>query len=378
MQIGIPKEIKNQENRVSLTPAAVVQLKQSGHQVLVETKAGEGSSFTDEQYEQAGAEIVNSAEEAWAAGMIVKVKEPLPSEYRYFRKNQLLVTYLHLAAEKELTKALLENEVTAVAYETVQLADGSLPLLTPMSEVAGRMSTQMGAQYLEKTKGGKGILLSGVPGVQRGKVTIIGGGVAGTNAAKIALGLGANVTVLDLNPQRLRDLDDLFGSQINVRMSDPVSIDQAVREADLVIGAVLIPGAKAPTLVKEETVKAMQSGSVLVDIAVDQGGIFETVDRITTHDDPVYVKHGIVHYTVANIPGAVPRTATMALTNVTLPYVSNLANKGLLQAMSDDENLKKGLNTIAGKLTYEAVGQAQNITSENVDEALASFGKKHV
>ncbi|QQK81124.1 alanine dehydrogenase [Salicibibacter cibi] len=378
MQIGIPREIKNQENRVSLTPAAVVQLKQKGHQVLVETKAGEGSSFTDEQYEKAGAVIVNNAEEAWGAEMIVKVKEPLPSEYQYFRKNQLLITYLHLAAEPELTKALLDNEVTSIAYETVQLADGSLPLLMPMSEVAGRMSTQMGAQYLEKTKGGKGIVLSGVPGVQRGNVTIIGGGVAGTNAAKIALGLGANVTVLDLNPQRLRELDDLFGSQINVRMSDPVSIDQAVREADLVIGAVLIPGAKAPTLVKEETLKTMQPGSVLVDIAVDQGGIFETVDRITTHDDPVYVKHDIVHYAVANIPGAVPRTATMALTNVTLPYVSNLANKGLLQAMGDDESLKKGLNTIAGKLTYEAVGQAQSIASANVDEALASFDKKHV
>ncbi|QDI91166.1 alanine dehydrogenase [Salicibibacter halophilus] len=377
MQIGIPREIKNQENRVSLTPAAVVQLKQKGHQVLVETKAGEGSSFTDEQYEQAGAKIVNSAEEAWAAEMIVKVKEPLPSEYKYFKKYQLLITYLHLAAEPELTKALLENEVTAVAYETVQLEDGSLPLLTPMSEIAGRMSTQMGAQYLEKTKGGKGILLSGVPGIKRGNVTIIGGGVAGTNAAKIALGLGANVTVLDLNPRRLRELDDLFGAQLNVRMSDSVSIDQAAREADLVIGAVLIPGAKAPKLVEKETVKAMHSGSVLVDIAVDQGGIFETVDRITTHDDPVYTKHGILHYAVANIPGAVPRTATMALTNVTLPYVTTLAEKSLVQAMSDDESLKKGLNTIAGKLTYEAVGQAQNITSENADESLASF-QNHV
>ncbi|AXF55954.1 alanine dehydrogenase [Salicibibacter kimchii] len=375
MQIGIPREIKNQENRVSLTPAAVVQLKQKGHQVLVETKAGEGSSFTDEQYDQAGAKIVTSAKEAWGAEMIVKVKEPLPSEYQYFKKNQLVITYLHLAAEPELTKALLENEMTAVAYETVQMADGSLPLLTPMSEIAGRMSAQMGAQYLEKTKGGKGILLSGVPGIKRGNVTIIGGGVAGTNAAKIALGLGANVTVLDLNPQRLRELDDLFGSQINVRMSDPISIDQATREADLVIGAVLIPGAKAPKLVKEETVKAMQAGSVLVDIAVDQGGIFETVDHITTHDDPVYVKHDILHYAVANIPGAVPRTATMALTNVTLPYVSTLADKGLLQAMREDESLKKGLNTLAGKLTYEAVGQAQNITSENADESLASFEK---
>ncbi|SDI78165.1 alanine dehydrogenase [Natribacillus halophilus] len=373
MRIGIPREVKNQENRVSLTPAAVVQLKQKGHHILVETGAGEGSSFPDEQYREAGAAIVSSAQEAWEADMIVKVKEPTSSEYQYLKKHQLLFTYLHLAAEPELTKALLEHEVTAVAYETVQTADGSLPLLTPMSEVAGRMSAQMGVQYLEKTKGGKGIVISGVPGVERGKVTIIGGGVAGTNAAKIALGMGADVTILDLNPQRLRELDDLFGSQVNVLMSNPVTIDQSVREADLVVGAVLIPGAKAPTLVREETIKQMQPGSVLVDIAVDQGGIFETVDHITTHDDPVYIKHDVLHYAVANIPGAVPRTATMALTNVTLPYVSALADKGVVQAMHDDEPLKKGLNTIAGRLTYEAVGQAQNIESANVDDSLDAF-----
>ncbi|MBB6448164.1 alanine dehydrogenase [Geomicrobium halophilum] len=373
MQIGVPKEVKNQENRVALTPAAIVSLQQKGHTVFVETGAGEGSNFTDEQYEEAGAQIVKTAAEVWEAEMVVKVKEPVQSEYEYFRKGQLLFTYLHLAAEPELTRALMKHEVTAVAYETVQSSDGSLPLLTPMSEVAGRMSTQMGIQYLEKTKGGKGILIAGVPGVERGKVTIIGGGVAGTNAAKIALGIGANVTILDLSPQRLRELDDLFGSDVNLLMSDPVSIEQSVKEADLVIGAVLIPGAKAPKLVSEEVVKGMQPGSVLVDIAIDQGGIFETTDHITTHDDPVYIKHNVVHYAVANMPGAVPRTATMALTNVTLPYVEALASKGVVQAMNDDPYLKKGLNTIAGKLTYQAVGQAQNIEAADVDDSLTAY-----
>lgn len=277
-----------------------------------------------------------------------------------------------MAAEEELTKALLESKVTAVAYETVQLPDRSLPLLTPMSEVAGRMSTQMGVQYLEKTKGGKGILLAGVPGVSRGKVTIIGGGVAGTNAAKIALGLGANVTILDLSPQRLRELDDLFGSSVNLLVSNPVTIEQSVIEADVVIGAVLIPGAKAPKLVKEETIKKMQPGSVIVDIAIDQGGIFETTDRITTHDDPVYTKHDVLHYAVANMPGAVPRTSTIALTNVTMPYVSAIANKGLVPALQQDLNLKKGLNTIDGKLTYEAVAVAMDLPFTPIEAVLPS------
>jgi len=372
MNIGVPKEIKNQENRVAMTPTGVVLLKRGGHQVFIETSAGIGSGFTDEQYIEAGAVIVDSAQEAWDQELIVKVKEPVQSEYGYFKEGQQLFTYLHLAAEEELTKALLESKVTAVAYETVQLADRSLPLLTPMSEVAGRMSTQMGVQYLEKTKGGKGILLAGVPGVSRGKVTIIGGGVAGTNAAKIALGLGANVTILDLSPQRLRELDDLFGSSVNLLVSNPVTIEQSVIEADVVIGAVLIPGAKAPKLVKEETIKKMQPGSVIVDIAIDQGGIFETTDRITTHDDPVYTKHDVLHYAVANMPGAVPRTSTIALTNVTMPYVSAIANKGLVPALQQDLNLKKGLNTIDGKLTYEAVAVAMDLPFTPIEAVLPS------
>ncbi|GAK09681.1 MULTISPECIES: alanine dehydrogenase [Geomicrobium] len=372
MNIGVPKEIKNQENRVAMTPTGVVLLKRDGHQVFIETSAGIGSGFTDEQYIEAGAVIVDSAQEAWDQELIVKVKEPVQSEYGYFKEGQQLFTYLHLAAEEELTKALLESKVTAVAYETVQLPDRSLPLLTPMSEVAGRMSTQMGVQYLEKTKGGKGILLAGVPGVSRGKVTIIGGGVAGTNAAKIALGLGANVTILDLSPQRLRELDDLFGSSVNLLVSNPVTIEQSVIEADVVIGAVLIPGAKAPKLVKEETIKKMQPGSVIVDIAIDQGGIFETTDRITTHDDPVYTKHDVLHYAVANMPGAVPRTSTIALTNVTMPYVSAIANKGLVPALQQDLNLKKGLNTIDGKLTYEAVAVAMDLPFTPIEAVLPS------
>ncbi|EZH66733.1 alanine dehydrogenase [Bacillaceae bacterium JMAK1] len=372
MNIGVPKEIKNQENRVAMTPTGVVLLKRDGHQVFIEKSAGVGSGFTDEQYVEAGAVIVDSAKEAWNQELIVKVKEPVQAEYGYFKEGQQLFTYLHLAAEEELTKALLESKVTAVAYETVQLPDRSLPLLTPMSEVAGRMSTQMGVQYLEKTKGGKGILLAGVPGVSRGKVTIIGGGVAGTNAAKIALGLGASVTILDLSPQRLRELDDLFGSSVNLLVSNPVTIEQSVIEADVVIGAVLIPGAKAPKLVKEETIKKMQPGSVIVDIAIDQGGIFETTDRITTHDDPVYTKHDVLHYAVANMPGAVPRTSTIALTNVTMPYVSAIANKGLVPALQQDLNLKKGLNTIDGKLTYEAVAVAMDLPFTPLEAVLPS------
>ncbi len=370
MKIGIPKEVKNNENRVALTPAGVFSLVNAGHEVYVETNAGLGSSFTDEQYVEAGAKIVPSAKEAWNQEMVMKVKEPVPEEYEYFYEGLILFTYLHLAAEPELTKALIEKKVVAIAYETVQLPNGSLPLLTPMSEVAGRMAPQIGAQFLEQTKGGKGVLLGGISGVRRGRVTVIGGGVVGANAAKIAVGLGADVTILDLNPDRLRELDDIFGRSINTVMSNSFNIAQAVKEADLVIGAVLIPGAKAPKLVTEEMVKEMGDGSVIVDVAIDQGGIFETSDRITTHDNPTYNKHGVLHYAVPNIPGAVPRTATIGLTNVTVPYALQLANKGFKQACLDNEALKKGINTLDGFVTYKAVAEAHQLEYSNVDNLL--------
>ncbi|MFE1242609.1 alanine dehydrogenase [Fictibacillus sp. NPDC058756] len=354
MIIGVPAEIKNNENRVAITPSGVMTLTAAGHTVLVENNAGEGSGFTNEDYAAAGAQILEDVKDVWAAEMVMKVKEPLASEYKYFRSDLILFTYLHLAAEPALAKALTESGVTAIAYETVEF-NRTLPLLTPMSEVAGRMSAQIGAQFLEKPKGGKGILLAGVPGVRRGKVTIIGGGVVGTNAAKVAIGLGADVTIIDLSPDRLRQLDDIFGNSIQTLMSNPLNIAQAVAESDLVIGAVLIPGAKAPKLVTEEMIKAMTPGSVVVDVAIDQGGIFETVDRITTHDNPTYDKHGVVHYAVANMPGAVPRTSTIALTNVTVPYALQIANKGAQKAIADNPSLKAGLNTAGGFVTYEAV-----------------------
>ncbi|MBY4602193.1 MULTISPECIES: alanine dehydrogenase [Bacillus] len=356
MIIGVPKEIKNNENRVALTPGGVSQLISNGHRVLVETGAGLGSGFENEAYESAGAEIIADPKQVWDAEMVMKVKEPLPEEYIYFREGLVLFTYLHLAAEPKLAQALKDKGVTAIAYETV--SDGrTLPLLTPMSEVAGRMAAQIGAQFLEKPKGGKGILLAGVPGVSRGKVTIIGGGVVGTNAAKMAVGLGADVTIIDLNADRLRQLDDIFGHQIKTLISNPVNIADAVAEADLLICAVLIPGAKAPTLVTEEMVKQMKPGSVIVDVAIDQGGIVETVDHITTHDQPTYEKHGVVHYAVANMPGAVPRTSTIALTNVTVPYALQIANKGTLKALTDNTALRAGLNTANGHVTYEAVAK---------------------
>ncbi|WP_181217408.1 alanine dehydrogenase [Bacillus subtilis] len=356
MIIGVPKEIKNNENRVALTPGGVSQLISNGHRVLVETGAGLGSGFENEAYESAGAEIIADPKQVWDAEMVMKVKEPLPEEYVYFRKGLVLFTYLHLAAEPELAQALKDKGVTAIAYETV--SEGrTLPLLTPMSEVAGRMAAQIGAQFLEKPKGGKGILLAGVPGVSRGKVTIIGGGVVGTNAAKMAVGLGADVTIIDLNADRLRQLDDIFGHQIKTLISNPVNIADAVAEADLLICAVLIPGAKAPTLVTEEMVKQMKPGSVIVDVAIDQGGIVETVDHITTHDQPTYEKHGVVHYAVANMPGAVPRTSTIALTNVTVPYALQIANKGEVKALTDNAALRAGLNTANGHVTYEAVAR---------------------
>lgn len=361
MRIGIPKEVKNNENRVAMTPAGVVNLKLSGHEVFIETGAGTGSAFTDEDYREAGAVIVSTAEEAWAQEMVMKVKEPVPSEYQYFREGLILFTYLHLAPEIELTRQLMEKKVIGIAYETVQLPNHSLPLLTPMSEVAGRMATQIGAQYLERINGGMGILLAGVPGVSRGKVTVIGGGIAGTNAAKIAVGMGAQVTVIDLNPERLRQLDDLFGRDVQTLISNPYNIAESVKESDLVVGAVLIPGAKAPKLVSEEMIKSMKPGSVVVDIAIDQGGIFETSDRVTTHDNPTYVKHGVVHYAVANMPGAVPRTSTMALTNATVPYALQIANKGYKQACLDNPALLKGINTLDGHVTYKAVAEDQGL-----------------
>lgn len=372
MRIGVPREIKNNENRVAMTPAGVVNLVSSGHEVYIERNAGNGSGFTDEQYAASGATIVNTASEAWSMDMVMKVKEPLPEEYQYFREGLLLFTYLHLAAEPELTKALVENKVIGLAYETVQLPNRSLPLLTPMSEVAGRMATQIGAQFLEKPHGGKGILLAGVPGVHRGKVTIIGGGVAGTNAAKMAIGLGAQVTIIDLNPERLRQLDDIFGADVTTLMSNPLNIAESVRESDLVVGAVLIPGAKAPKLVTEKMIRTMAPGSVVVDIAIDQGGIFETTDRITTHDNPTYVKHDVVHYAVANMPGAVPRTSTFALTNVTVPYALQIANKGFKQACMENDALFKGINTLDGYVTYKAVAQAHGTSYSDATTLLES------
>jgi len=357
MIIGVPREIKNNENRVAITPAGVMSFVNAGHKVIIEKDAGTGSGFTNEDYMNAGAQIIENAADVWAqADMVMKVKEPLASEYGYFRPGLILFTYLHLAAEPELAQALKDKGVIAIAYETVQVGR-SLPLLTPMSEVAGRMAAQIGAQFLEKPKGGKGILLAGVPGVSRGKVTIIGGGVVGTNAAKIAIGLGADVTIIDLSAERLRELDDIFGNQINTLMSNPMNIAQAVAESDLVIGAVLIPGAKAPKLVTEQMVKSMKPGSVIVDVAIDQGGIVETSDHVTTHDNPTYVKHGVVHYAVANMPGAVPRTSTIALTNVTIPYALQIANKGVHKAVAENAALKLGVNVANGEITYEAVAR---------------------
>ncbi|MDG4657386.1 alanine dehydrogenase [Ectobacillus antri] len=370
MRIGVPAEIKNNENRVAMTPAGVVHLIRNGHEVYIQAGAGLGSGFTDEQYVAAGATIVATAAEAWAMDMVMKVKEPIASEYGYFREGLILFTYLHLAPEPALTKALIEKKVTAIAYETVQASNGTLPLLTPMSEVAGRMSAQIGAQFLEKPEGGKGILLGGVPGVNRGKVTIIGGGVAGTNAAKVAVGLGAEVTIIDLNPDRLRQLDDIFGHQVTTLISNPYNIAEAVKTSDLVIGAVLIPGAKAPKLVTEEMIQSMEPGSVVVDIAIDQGGIFETTDRITTHDEPTYVKHGVVHYAVANMPGAVPRTSTIALTNVTVPYAVQIANKGYEKACLENKALLSGINTLNGYVTYQAVAEAHGLQYADAAELL--------
>ncbi|MEW6545668.1 MAG: alanine dehydrogenase [Bacillota bacterium] len=369
MVIGVPKEIKADENRVAITPAGVMALTGHGHRVVVESGAGEGSGFSDEDFRAAGATIVNR-EEAWSAEMVLKVKEPLPEEYGFFRPGQVLFTYLHLAAERELTLALARREVVAIAYETVQLEDGSLPLLTPMSEVAGRMAVQIGAHFLEKRQGGRGVLLGGVPGVPPADVVIVGGGTVGTNAAKIAFGMGARVTVLDISAERLRYLDDLFGGQVTTLMSNSYNIGQAVSRADLLIGAVLIPGARAPHLVTEDMVRSMKPGSVIVDVAIDQGGIVATMDRVTTHSNPTFVKHGVVHYAVANIPGAVPRTSTLALTNVTIPYAIRLADKGWRRAVQDEPALARGVNVCLGHITYPAVAEAHGLQSRPLTELL--------
>lgn len=360
MNIGLPKEIKDNEYRVGLTPAGVHALVNAGHTLFVQKSAGEGSGFTDDQYVKAGANILDTADDVWAKGdMIVKVKEPIAPEYPRMRENQLLFTYLHLAPEFELTKQMLERKVTGVAYETIT-KDGRLPLLTPMSEVAGRMSVQVGATFLEKMNGGRGILLGGVPGVPAANVVIIGGGIVGTEAAKMAVGLGAKVTVIDRNLDRLRQLDDIFLSKVQTLASSRYAIEEAISHADLVIGAVLVVGAAAPKLVTRDMLHLVPQGAVLVDVAVDQGGCFETT-HATTHSNPTYYEEGVLHYCVANMPGAVPRTSTFALTNATLPYALDLANKGFERAIKEDPGLREGVNTYAGKLTYEAVATSQNL-----------------
>ena len=355
MLIGVPKEIKNNENRVAMTPAGVHELTNRGHQVILESGAGIGSGFADSEYVLAGAQLIHAAEEVWAkADMIVKVKEPIAQEYPLMRRGQILFTYLHLAASRDCTMAIVNSGTTAIAYETVQLANRALPLLQPMSEVAGRLSAQIGAYHLMKTNGGNGVLMGGVPGTPKAKVVVIGGGVAGTEAALVANGMGADVTVIDLSIPRLRELDARFNSEVQTRVSTSYEIAEQLKDADLVIGSVLIPGEKAPKLVTDSMVKSMKPGAVLVDIAIDQGGCFEH-SRPTTHDEPTFQVHNTTYYCVANMPGAVPATSTRALTNATLPYVIALANKGWKQALRDDSALALGLNAHEGKLTYKAV-----------------------
>jgi alanine dehydrogenase len=361
MVIGIPKEIKDHEYRVSLTPDGAAVLKQAGHAVWVEPSAGEGSGFGDEEYRKAGASIAGSKDEVFKkAEMIVKVKEPLPSECPMFRPGQVLFTYLHLASLPDLTKALLESRITAIAYETTVARDGSLPMLKPMSEIAGRMSVQIGAHYLERIHGGRGILLGGVPGVEPGKVVVLGAGVVGASAVRMAVGLGAQVTVLNLDVERLRHLDDQYQGRIITRAASSAAIEQAVCEADLVIGAVLVPGAKAPKVVPQSVVSKMKRGAVVVDVSVDQGGCFETT-RPTTHSDPVYVAEGVLHYCVANMPGIVPRTSTFALTNATLPYIVRLASDGVDRAIRSDLGLAKGINLKDGQVTCQGVAEAHGL-----------------
>src|ERR1700733_9347235 len=360
MIIGVPKEVKDHESRVGVTPAGAKALVEAGHKVLVEHNAGALSAMPDDEYQAAGAEIVGSAHDVWRlAEMVVKVKEPVEKEYKHFREGLVLFTYLHLAPLTELTDALLAAKVTGIAYETVRDRANTLPLLTPMSEVAGRMSVQVGAAYLEKEKGGRGILLGGVPGVPPANVCIIGGGIVGTHAAKMAVGMGAHVTLIDLNLNRLRELDDIFVGRLHTLASNSYNVAKATREADLVIGGVLIPGATAPKIVTKAMVGKMKKGAVIVDVAIDQGGCVETA-RPTSHSDPSYVVDGVVHYCVTNMPGAVPHTSTLALTNSTFPYLMRLANLGAREALRQDRGLAEGLNTWMGTLTHRGVAESQN------------------
>ncbi len=370
MKIGIPKEIKNNENRVSLTPAGTSELTKRGHEVFVQSTAGEGSGFFDEDYLHAGAKILPGIKDVYAiAEMIIKVKEPIESEYKLIQKGQILYTYFHFASSEELTKAMIDSGAICLAYETVELADGSLPLLIPMSEVAGRMSVQEGAKYLEKTYGGYGVLFGGVPGVPPAKVLILGGGIVGTEAAKMASGLGADVTIMDVNLKRLRYLDDIMPLNVNTLMSNGYNIYEMVKSHDVIIGSVLIPGAKTPQLVTKDMLPTMRPGTVLVDVAIDQGGCFET-SHPTSHDHPTFVVDGILHYCVSNMPGAVPRTSTLALTNATLPYAIKLANNGWEKACKEDEALQKGLNIVNGKVVYKGVADALGLNYTNIKEVL--------
>jgi alanine dehydrogenase len=359
MIIGVPREVKDHESRVGITPAGAKALTEAGHKVLVEHNAGQLSSFPDDDYQSVGAEIAASAADVWRAEMVVKVKEPVAQEYGFFRPGLVLFTYLHLAPLRELTDTLLKQGVTGIAYETVKDRAGSLPLLTPMSEVAGRLSVQVGAAYLEKEHGGRGVLLGGVPGVPPGNVCIIGGGIVGTNAAKMALGLGAKVTLVDLNLNRLRELDDIFSGRVFTLASNSYNIERAASKADLLIGGVLIPGAAAPKIVTRSMVAKMKKGAVIVDVAIDQGGCIETA-KPTTHSNPSYEVDGVVHYCVTNMPAAVPNTSTLALTNATFPYVLRLANSGAEAALRADPGFAEGLNTCKGKLTYKAVAEGQS------------------
>lgn len=370
MRVGILKEIKAEENRVSMTPAGVEVMRQNGHEILVEKAAGQGSGFDDQAYIQAGAEIVATPKEIFERSeMVMHVKEPLPAEYDLIREDQIVFTYLHLAAAEELTHALIKSKSINIAYETIQKTDGSLPLLTPMSEVAGRMAIQQGAKYLEMAQGGHGVLLGGVPGVDPGNVVIIGGGIVGINAAKMACGLGAKVYMLDMNLDRLRYLSDVMPANCFMLYSSPATLRDLIKRADVVVGAVLIPGAVAPKLITREMLKTMKPGSVLVDVAIDQGGCFET-SKATTHTDPIYTVEGVVHYCVANMPGAVPKTSTMALTNATLPYAVAIANKGWKKAMQENKEIKLGANVVNGQVVYKAVAEAFNLDYTSIDRFL--------
>ena len=370
MIIGVPKEIKQNESRVALTPAGVAEMLKHNHTVYVQTQAGVGSGFNDESYQKAGAQILPTIEAVYdIAEMIIKVKEPIASEYNLIKENQLVFTYFHFASSEALTKAMINNKSICLAYETVEKADRSLPLLVPMSEVAGRMAVQEGAKYLEKPTGGRGILLGGVPGVKPANVLVIGGGIVGTQSAKMAAGLGANVTIMDISLPRLRQLSDIMPANVDTIMSNQYNIAEAIKTADLVVGAVLIPGAKAPHLITRDMLKDMQPGTVVVDVAVDQGGCIETC-KPTTHEDPTYVIDEVVHYCVANMPGAVPYTSTVALTNATLPYAIQLANKGWKQACRDNKELRLGLNVVQGEIVYKPVAEAFDLPYTQVDAYL--------